>query len=312
MGKKHSNVKKNGESKGPSSSGDIFKTLFGEIAEKGPSSSIFSDDNPFRRKPSDPSQTPQQNQQPKQLGFGSVENEESPENGEVQNPNAVEGKKRKRIKEKDEVSDIELASLGEGSVAPLEISKLKKKTKSSVESENFGSESKALSKKAKGKNHLGKGAREDLNLGAKLKERDEKENHNVGMELNGVVDSEKKTKKKRKRDELESEYEARRYGEVVVKDESGERGLGGGAVVGEKRKTLDSAEDMLASKEGFDDEDKLLRTVFVGNLPLKVKKKALLREFSQFGDVDSVRIRSVPIVNVGAIHVNNFIFVLHD
>ncbi|KAJ0476183.1 putative RNA recognition motif domain, nucleotide-binding alpha-beta plait domain superfamily [Helianthus annuus] len=47
----------------------------------------------------------------------------------------------------------------------------------------------------------------------------------------------------------------------------------------------------------IDDEEKLLRTVFVGNLPLKVKKKALLKEFDRFGEIESVRIRSVPILD---------------
>uniref|UniRef100_M4DZX1 RRM domain-containing protein n=1 Tax=Brassica campestris TaxID=3711 RepID=M4DZX1_BRACM len=55
---------------------------------------------------------------------------------------------------------------------------------------------------------------------------------------------------------------------------------------------------MVVSKEGFDDERKLLRTVFVGNLPLKFKKKLILKEFRKFGEVESVRIRSVPIVDV--------------
>ncbi|KAJ0113562.1 hypothetical protein Patl1_03528 [Pistacia atlantica] len=55
--------------------------------------------------------------------------------------------------------------------------------------------------------------------------------------------------------------------------------------------------------EGFDDENKLLRTVFVGNLPLKVKKKLLLKEFSKFGEVESIRIRSVPILDVGGNHI---------
>ncbi|KAK1384124.1 hypothetical protein POM88_021859 [Heracleum sosnowskyi] len=84
------------------------------------------------------------------------------------------------------------------------------------------------------------------------------------------------------------EYEAKRYGEVVVKDDK-ELGVG----VGEKRKAMDSGFEMVDTEEGFDDEDKLLRTVFVGNLPLKVKKKALLKEFSQF----ALRIRSVPIMD---------------
>ncbi|KAF3535215.1 hypothetical protein F2Q69_00024020 [Brassica cretica] len=47
--------------------------------------------------------------------------------------------------------------------------------------------------------------------------------------------------------------------------------------VGEKRKRADEevADTLVVSKEGFDDESKLLTTVFVGNLPLKVKKKVI-------------------------------------
>ncbi|KAJ6703928.1 RNA-BINDING PROTEIN 34 [Salix viminalis] len=98
-------------------------------------------------------------------------------------------------------------------------------------------------------------------------------------------------RKKRKRDDLESEYEAKKYGSVVNDEENV------GVVVGAKRKRADGEADVLVSKEseGFDDENKLLRTVFVGNLPLKVKKKALIKEFSTFGEVQSVRIRSMPI-----------------
>ncbi|XP_050378896.1 uncharacterized protein LOC126796175 [Argentina anserina] len=99
-------------------------------------------------------------------------------------------------------------------------------------------------------------------------------------------------KKKRKRDELEREYEAKKYG---VK-EDGEVGK----KVGEKRKTVDNPAETLVSEEGFDDESKLLRTVFVGNLPVNVKKKVLIREFSKFGEVESVRIRSVPIEDTKA------------
>ncbi|XP_009101482.1 nucleolar protein 12 [Brassica rapa] len=94
-------------------------------------------------------------------------------------------------------------------------------------------------------------------------------------------------RKKRKRDEIESEYETKKYGTV---EETTKK-------VGEKRKKADEVADTMVSKEGFDDESKLLRTVFVGNLPLKVKKKLILKEFSKFGEVESVRIRSVPIVD---------------
>ncbi|CAN8267256.1 unnamed protein product [Cochlearia groenlandica] len=97
-------------------------------------------------------------------------------------------------------------------------------------------------------------------------------------------------RKKRKRDEIENVYETKKYGETIEKTKK--------KVVGEKRKkTDDEVEDTMVSKEGFDDEGKLLRTVFVGNLPLKVKKKLILKEFSKFGVVESVRIRSVPIVD---------------
>ncbi|KAI3822325.1 hypothetical protein L1987_09914 [Smallanthus sonchifolius] len=110
-----------------------------------------------------------------------------------------------------------------------------------------------------------------------------------------VIDDEnskKKKKKKRKRAEVEAEYEERKYGGVDLNSTEDE---GVKRKIGEKRKELDKEE--LVPKEGFDDEEKLLRTVFVGNLPLKVKKKALLREFNQFGEIESIRIRSVPLLD---------------
>ncbi|GFZ17127.1 RNA-binding (RRM/RBD/RNP motifs) family protein [Actinidia rufa] len=119
----------------------------------------------------------------------------------------------------------------------------------------------------------------------------------VGVELNGTasldaVRTGKRRGKKRKRDELEAEYEAGSNGVVM----NGE-GLGGR--VGEKRKKADDPVAMMVSEEGSDEETKLLRTVFVGNLPLKVKKKALFKEFSQFGEIESVTITipSVPLLN---------------
>ncbi|KAK9144298.1 hypothetical protein Sjap_004201 [Stephania japonica] len=99
-------------------------------------------------------------------------------------------------------------------------------------------------------------------------------------------------KKKRKRAEIEEEYESR--DQLAVAKSGGDVGK---RAVGEKRKTVEDPSEMIISKEGFDDEDKLLRTVFVGNLPLKLKKKALLKEFGKFGEVESARIRSVPLVD---------------
>lgn len=239
MGKKHSSsTKKNGDLKASASSSsgdDIFKSIFGYVSqeqEAAQSASIFSDNNPFRRKPIDPSQQSLKIQQENQLG-GSVGNQEN-----LETPDGGDGKKRKRSKDKV------------------------------VGVEGDGFESKGVSKKVKGKiGFLGKD--EEVNVGVEVKD-----------------------KKKRKRGDIEADYEAKRYGELVLKDDK-ELGVG----VGEKRKAMDSGVDMVDTEEGFDDEDKLLRTVFVGNLPLKVKKKALLKEFSQFGEIDSVRIRSVPIMD---------------
>ncbi len=51
-------------------------------------------------------------------------------------------------------------------------------------------------------------------------------------------------------------------------------------------------------RELEEEEIKLLRTIFVGNLPTTVKKKHLIREFSQYGQVYTVRLRSVALVDV--------------
>ncbi|GLJ48964.1 hypothetical protein SUGI_1033100 [Cryptomeria japonica] len=64
-----------------------------------------------------------------------------------------------------------------------------------------------------------------------------------------------------------------------------------------KRKRGEEALDMVVNKKDRDDNEKLERTVFIGNLPLGFKRKKLIREFSQFGEVESLRLRSVPIVD---------------
>ena len=53
-------------------------------------------------------------------------------------------------------------------------------------------------------------------------------------------------------------------------------------------------------KEVEEEDEKLRRTVFVGNLPTTVKKKQIIREFSQFGKVASARLRSVALVDVSS------------
>ncbi|CAE6215185.1 unnamed protein product [Arabidopsis arenosa] len=186
----------------------IFSTLFsGEVAEGETSgfASLFSDDNPFRRK-------------------------KTQEIKESSSPDENKGDKRNAENEEE----------GEETVLPLKTKKSKKEKKLTDSG-------------------------------------DEKETNSE----TGLVSK----RKKRKRDEIENEYETKKYGSVEKKK------------VGEKRKKADEVADTMVSKEGFDDESKLLRTVFVGNLPLKVKKKVILKEFSKFGEVESVRIRSVPIVD---------------
>ncbi|XP_061340395.1 nucleolar protein 12-like [Gastrolobium bilobum] len=116
----------------------------------------------------------------------------------------------------------------------------------------------------------------------------------------------KMKEKKRKREELEKEWEEKKYG-VVVEGEEDEKERFGNKTLESKRKMIYNPADMLVSKEGYDDEDKLLRTILVGNLPLKLKKKTLLKEFKKFGEVESLVTRSVPIQDTkkprkGAIH----------
>ncbi|KAI4987986.1 hypothetical protein ZWY2020_029616 [Hordeum vulgare] len=107
-------------------------------------------------------------------------------------------------------------------------------------------------------------------------------------------------RRKRKRDEVESGYERRTLVAAPAEEEVQPR-----LVVGDKRKAPHDVEAVASGGEEdevFDDEGKLLRTFFVENLPLRTKKKALTKEFTTFGMVDSVRIRSVPL---GDVEVNN-------
>lgn len=207
---------------------NVFKALFGDVEQSAASSSIFSDSNPFKRKP-----------QESRLLFGSNQN---PNNNNIDTENANVDELNKRTKEVK------------------------------TQNPNLGSESNEVSEE------VGEG------------------NPNVGFDPKEENNNNKR--KKRKRDEIEMEYEAKKYGTVPDNKENV------AVVVGEKRKKVDNEADMLVLKgdgEGFDDEGKLLRTVFVGNLPMKVKKKALMKEFSQFGEIESVRVRSVPIMDVGVV-----------
>jgi hypothetical protein len=104
--------------------------------------------------------------------------------------------------------------------------------------------------------------------------------------------------RKRKRDVLEEEYQVR-HG-LQVDETASKKGAISKKTLG-KRKRGDDEEDMFVKKQAFDDGEKLHRTIFIGNLPLSLKRKHLIKEFSQFGEVESVRLRSVPILDVSAL-----------
>lgn len=210
-------------------SSSVFETLFGEVSENAAAATLFSDDNPFRRKPFSGSQTP---------------------------PQADPG----LAADASEVKDSE--------------SKKKKEKKKNKREESVVSEF-------------------DNEVGEKDGNRERKKLKNFEPEKHEDID--KENKKKRKRDDIEAEYEVKLYGlqEVANLESKSEK-------VGEKRKKMDNPEDVMVSKEGFDDENKLLRTIFVGNVPMKTKKKTLLKEFSKYGEIESLRIRSVPIADTKA------------
>ena len=46
-----------------------------------------------------------------------------------------------------------------------------------------------------------------------------------------------------------------------------------------------------------DDPERLSRTVFVGNIPISATRKDLKKFFAKYGEIESVRLRSVPIAN---------------
>ncbi|TQD86362.1 hypothetical protein C1H46_028120 [Malus baccata] len=240
---------------------DVFKTLFGDSVSHDAAPAIFSDSNPFRRKNKEPDQgfvapsaEPAEN-----INYVEPENNGDDGDGDV--------KKRKRRSKEKAASGSLNEEVSEG---PVELEGRKTKKKKLLETPDS----------------------ENPNLGSAFEGVSRQESDEASEK--GNAPAKKKDGKKRKRDDVEREYEVKKYG-VKEGEEDGDKEEK--RTVGEKRKTVDNPADMLVSTEGFDDESKLLRTVFVGNLPLKVKKKALMKEFAKFGEVESVRIRSVPILD---------------
>ncbi|CAI9780958.1 unnamed protein product [Fraxinus pennsylvanica] len=212
------------------------------------------------------------------LAAGEKDAEKEGTTGNLDCSELTEKKEKKKDKEKKESLDFDLEVSGESKKLKQDHSEGRKNSDINNLGENGSSD--GLDVKKKRNSRLdSKGNLVEVNA------------HMMGYGKDGGSGiGNKNKKKKRKRDELELEYEASRYGEADKQEKEND-------VVGEKRKKMNNPEDMMVSKEGFDDENKLLRTVFVGNLPLKMKKKALLKEFAKFGEVESVRIRSVPIID---------------
>ncbi|KAJ8555160.1 hypothetical protein K7X08_012656 [Anisodus acutangulus] len=272
-----------------SNSSDIFNTLFGTTPTDTNIASLFSDNNPFKRKPYD---NPTATQEPKlDVLEASIDNQT--DTTEIK----IRKKKDKSVifEETNEDKD----------------GKSKRVSISGVEESNgvvFYSVKKKGKKVMLGSEYVGEEANEDNDGKSKrvsLSEVDEsngvvfgslkkKKDKKVILGEESIGEEANEDKKKRKKDEIEAEYEAKKYG-VVDMDEV-EKGIGE-MVVGEKRKKMDNPEDMMVTIEGFDDESKLLRTIFVGNLDLKIKKKALMKEFGSFGEIESVRIRSIPLTD---------------
>ncbi|XP_057777750.1 uncharacterized protein LOC130996260 [Salvia miltiorrhiza] len=263
MAKKPKNSLKNGDSndvsksKDASNSSTVFKTLFGEVPGQDSAANSLFSDNNPFHRKFLKTQPPNEQSILGLAGKDKMDAEYEANLEDSDFSEAKQPKKRKKYKVKKESS-------GSDTEVVEEISK-KFKRAELKEDEN----------------------KEKSNLGQETVQKDFERNGESG------VDKNEKKKKKRKRDEVEAEYEAKRYGITDEIDES----KGQTNVVGEKRKKMDNPEDMVVAKEDFDDESKLLRTVFVGNLPLKLKKKELAKEFGKFGEVESVRIRSVPIVD---------------
>ncbi|GFZ16648.1 RNA-binding (RRM/RBD/RNP motifs) family protein [Actinidia rufa] len=195
---------------------------------------------------------------------GVAEDLENDSDGGYENPSLVDVKKRNRRGKKP---SSDLGVIDEDLETHLEIKKLKidegKNPNFGVGTDERG-EGKGPDLGFDLKESLKRGKGKDPYLSFKSMELPKQD---VGMELNGEVSL----------DALE--------------------GKDWGTRVGGKRKKVDDPVEMMVSEEGSDDETKLLRTVFVGNLPLTVKKKVLVKEFSQFGEIESVKIRSIPLLD---------------
>eukprot|EP00457_Paulinella_chromatophora_P006355 gb/GEZN01006373.1/.p1 GENE.gb/GEZN01006373.1/~~gb/GEZN01006373.1/.p1 ORF type:complete len:481 (+),score=91.34 gb/GEZN01006373.1/:41-1483(+) len=81
-----------------------------------------------------------------------------------------------------------------------------------------------------------------------------------------------------------------------------EKALTGQADIDDKPESADEnqgkeSKSMAEGHEEEDDEAREKRTIFVGNVPLDIKKKDLVAFFVEFGEIESVRLRSISFSN---------------
>ncbi|ERN01176.1 RNA-binding protein 34 [Amborella trichopoda] len=303
-------------------SSDIFKTLFGSSEQGG--LSLFSD-NPFRRKSNSGFVEFDNQNQPN--------NGDKRKLSQISEDDIADVEKKKKKKDKGDKPKFDQI----GAQVFDEESTQVKELENNVSEENDGTTLKKKKKREKRldestqvKELENNVSEENDRTTTKKKKKREKIDEVIETMMkekkrekaDEVVETKKKSKKPVV---IEEEYKKRHFGElhkttgkkedeeggvkagkksIALKDKSSQSSIlegsnEDGSKVDEKRKAMkgDKSTDPAVSKESFDDNDKLQRTVFVGNLPLKLKKKALLKEFSQFGEVESVRIRSVPLVD---------------
>jgi nucleolar protein 12 len=60
-----------------------------------------------------------------------------------------------------------------------------------------------------------------------------------------------------------------------------------------RQSTIDTTDQKRSKKTNMDSAEVCERTVFVGNVPLETKKRAIHKLFAVFGPIDSIRLRSV-------------------
>ncbi|KAL2645197.1 hypothetical protein R1flu_012784 [Riccia fluitans] len=227
----------------------------------------------------------------------SVKNEEEEgENGEAK----LSGRSKKRLKRKAEQDLNDDEETEEPEKRQSERQRKKRLTEQTVEGEE--------TVRTEGS---GEKRKKKMKLVNELKDSSPQMGDATETSKKSEEETERKSRSKRRpEDELERGYEKK------LRESTGSEGDGGregdlDAAESKpkgKRKVIDDDDDdflggrgkkrKLTKQQKLDNADKLRRTIFVGNVPVDTKAKHLISEFSQFGAVESARLRSVPLVDV--------------